>query len=155
MHDKHVGGRGTNIIISNKFCRYTCNLNEVYILENKLKSKTRIFFESPKSIISVNNSPDIPFKYSINPYQGCEHGCIYCYARNSHHYWGFGSGIDFESKIIAKPDASRLLEKRFLLKSWKPETILLSGNTDCYQPIERKLKITRSLLDVLQGSEIP
>ena len=117
--------------------------------------QTSVFLEHPKNIISENDSPDLHFKFSINPYQGCEHGCIYCYARNVHHYWGFGAGLDFEQKIIVKPEAPRLLEKRFLSKSWKPAMIMLSGNTDCYQPLERKYKLTRGLLQVFNKYKNP
>ena len=85
----------------------------------------------------------------MNPYQGCEHGCIYCYARNTHEYWGYSAGLDFERKIIAKPNAPELLEKQLMNKNWIPAPIMFSGNTDCYQPIERKLKITRQMLEVL------
>jgi DNA repair photolyase len=110
--------------------------------------KTEILQEQPAKIISTNNSPDIPFDYSINPYQGCEHGCVYCYARNTHEYWGYSAGLDWESKIMAKTSAAELLERKFLSKGWKSATVMLSGNTDPYQPVERKLKITRSLLEV-------
>jgi len=116
--------------------------------EGESRILTHLYIESPKSILSKNDSPDIPFTYSINPYQGCEHGCVYCYARNSHEFWGFNAALDFESRIIGKPNAPVLLRKKFMSRSWKPETIILSGNTDCYQPAEKKLKITRSLLKV-------
>lgn len=85
----------------------------------------------------------------MNPYQGCEHGCIYCYARNTHNYWGYSAGLDFEQKILVKEDAPRLLEEQLKKKNWQPEPIMLSGNTDCYQPIERDLEITREILKVL------
>src|SRR6185436_16420356 len=85
---------------------------------------------------------------SMNPYQGCEHGCAYCYARNVHNYWGYSAGLDFERKIIVKPEAPQLLEKFLMNKNWKATPITLSGNTDCYQPAERKYRITRSLLEV-------
>ena len=87
--------------------------------------------------------------WSMNPYQGCEHGCIYCYARNTHNYWGYSAGLDFEQKILVKEDAPRLLEEQLKKKNWQPEPIMLSGNTDCYQPIERELEITREILKVL------
>lgn len=108
--------------------------------------KTQYFAEHPKQIISNSNSPDIPFSASVNPYQGCEHGCIYCYARNTHEYWGFSAGLDFESKIMVKRNAPELLEKQFLSRNWQPKPIHLSGNTDCYQPAEREFKLTRQLL---------
>ena len=108
----------------------------------------RLFEETPKKIVSESNSPDLSHMYSINPYQGCEHGCIYCYARNTHEYYGFSAGLDFERKIIVKRNAAELLEQYFNKKNYQPVCILLSGNTDCYQPMERKLKITRSLLEI-------
>ena len=87
--------------------------------------------------------------YSANPYQGCEHGCIYCYARNSHEYWGYSAGLDFEKKILVKKNAPQLLEQKLQGKNWQGDTIIFSGNTDCYQPIERKLKITRKCLELM------
>jgi DNA repair photolyase len=85
----------------------------------------------------------------MNPYQGCEHGCIYCYARNTHNYWGYSAGMEFEQKILVKKDAPRLLEEKLKQKNWEPEPIMLSGNTDCYQPAEHQFKITRAILEVL------
>jgi DNA repair photolyase len=102
----------------------------------------------PKSIVNRVDSPDVPANWSMNPYQGCEHGCIYCYARVTHEYWGYSAGKDFEKEILVKVNAAELLEKKFKSKSWSPEPIMLSGNTDCYQPAERTFKITRSLLEV-------
>lgn len=102
----------------------------------------------PKTIVNKVTSPDVGMTYSLNPYQGCEHGCIYCYARNSHEYWGFSAGLDFERKILVKRNAPELLETLLKKKSWKAGTIVLSGNTDCYQPVEKKLQITRSLLQL-------
>ncbi|WP_154857954.1 PA0069 family radical SAM protein [Cyclobacterium xiamenense] len=101
-----------------------------------------------KSILSFNDSPDIPFSYSVNPYQGCEHGCVYCYARNSHQYWGYDAGLGFESKILVKKDCVRLLRKEFEKKNYRPRPMVLSGNTDCYQPAERKFKLTASILEL-------
>lgn len=109
---------------------------------------TQFFKEDSKTVVNKVSSPDVHMLYSLNPYQGCEHGCIYCYARNSHEYWGFSAGTDFESKIVVKDNAPELLRKFFNKKSWSPAPISLSGNTDCYQPVERKLKITRKLLEV-------
>ncbi len=144
-------GRGAQIHLPNRFAKsfYTREEAQDERIEENVPV-TRIYRENPKEIISRNDSPDIPFTHSINPYQGCEHGCVYCYARNSHEYWGFDSGLDFESKIIAKPDAHLLLQQKFKSTSWRPEMIVLSGNTDCYQPIEKKLKITRKLLKVFR-----
>lgn len=117
--------------------------------------KTEIFEDAAKSIISRNDSPDISFASSINPYRGCEHGCIYCYARPSHCYLGHSAGLDFETKLYAKTHAAALLEKEFSRPSYKPETIALGGNTDPYQPIERERRITRSLLEVLARTQHP
>ncbi|WP_338871080.1 PA0069 family radical SAM protein [Spirosoma sp. SC4-14] len=110
--------------------------------------KTQFFEEHPKQIISRPKSQDIGFLASINPYQGCEHGCIYCYARPSHEYWGFSAGLDFESKIMVKKNAPELLEKQFLARSYKPVVIHFSGNTDCYQPAERTYQLTRRMLQL-------
>jgi DNA repair photolyase len=101
-----------------------------------------------KSLINTVNSPDVGHGFSMNPYQGCEHGCIYCYARPTHSYWGYGPGLDFERKIMVKLDAPRLLEELFRKPSWKAAPIMLSGNTDCYQPIERKYRLTRQILEL-------
>ncbi len=112
------------------------------------EKKTAYFEEHPKTIVNRVDSPDIPLMHSLNPYQGCEHGCIYCYARNSHEYWGFSAGQDFEQKIVIKKNAAEKLEEIFCSKKWSCTPISLSGNTDCYQPIERKQKITRRILEV-------
>lgn len=110
---------------------------------------TQVYQEHPKKILNKVDSPDLGMEYSMNPYQGCEHGCIYCYARNTHTYWGFNAGLDFESKIIAKPTAPELLEKELRKSKHVAQSIMLSGNTDCYQPLERKMQITRRMLQVL------
>ena len=112
------------------------------------KVLTKFYQDHTRSILAKNESPDVGFAYSINPYRGCEHGCIYCYARPSHEYLGFSSGLDFESKIVVKQNAAALLQASFQQKSWIPQVILLSGETDCYQPVERTLKLTRECLKV-------
>jgi DNA repair photolyase len=117
-------------------------------VDNLRKVNTVFYRDYSKSVISKNDSYDLDFKYSFNPYRGCEHGCVYCYARPTHEYLGFSSGIDFETKIIVKEDAANLLEHEFKKKSYKPETIMFSGNTDCYQPIEKKLRLTRRALQI-------
>lgn len=109
---------------------------------------TRFYRDHSRSILATNESPDLGFTYSLNPYRGCEHGCIYCYARPSHEYLGFSSGLDFESRIMVKLDAPELLEAQFKALSWKPDVIVFSGNTDCYQPVERTLLLTRRCLEV-------
>src|SRR5262252_8690683 len=111
--------------------------------------RTQFLKDSARSIIARNDSPDIPFETSINPYRGCEHGCVYCYARPFHEYLGFSPGIDFETKILVKEDAPKLLREELSSPKWKPQTIAMSGVTDCYQPVERRLKLTRGCLEVL------
>jgi len=111
--------------------------------------RTQFFKDRTSTIIAYNDSPDIGFEASINPYRGCEHGCIYCYARPFHEYLGFSSGLDFETKIMVKEDAPKLLREELSSKKWQPKVIALSGVTDCYQPIERRLKLTRGCLEVL------
>lgn len=143
-------GRGAQINTNNKFFKSQYTDEHVEGIDEPLleNSTTQLFEEHPKKIVTISNSPDLSFVQSINPYQGCEHGCLYCYARNAHEYWGFSAGLDFENKIVVKRNAAPLLEKFFNKKGYVPATIMLSGNTDCYQPIERKLKITRSLLEI-------
>ncbi|MGF1635741.1 MAG: PA0069 family radical SAM protein [Cyclobacteriaceae bacterium] len=150
MNPKKTTGRGANLNTDSRFEKLQRGLFAIEGIDeaNDLLKATQVYIESPKNILSENDSPDVPWRYSINPYQGCEHGCIYCYARNSHNYYGWSAGLDFETKIIAKPDAPVLLEKELLKKNWKVQPIMLSGNTDCYQPLERKMKITRDLLQV-------
>jgi DNA repair photolyase len=110
---------------------------------------TMVFRDNTKKIIARNDSPDVGFEFSINPYRGCEHGCIYCYARPTHEYFGLSAGLDFETKIFAKLDAALLLRKELAAPKWQGDLIAISGVTDCYQPLERKLKVTRSCLEVL------
>jgi DNA repair photolyase len=110
---------------------------------------TQFFRDSTASIIATNDSPDVPFAASINPYRGCEHGCVYCYARPYHEYLGFSIGLDFETKIMVKEDAPALLRKELSAKKWTPQVLGMSGVTDCYQPIERRLELTRRCLQVL------
>ncbi len=142
-------GRGAAINPPNRFESLHLEPLELDVEDEDGRAvRTAFFRDSSRTILAKNDSPDVPFTYSLNPYRGCEHGCIYCYARPSHEYLGFSSGIDFESKILVKEDAPGLLAAEFRKKSWKPEWISLSGNTDCYQPVERKLRITRSCLDV-------
>jgi DNA repair photolyase len=150
--DEYFKGRGAQLNSTNPFLKQTVVQEHIEGLDEPLlsNSRTELFFENPKKVLNKVDSPDLgQMYYSINPYQGCEHGCIYCYARNSHQYWGYSAGLDFERKIIVKQNAAELLEKHLLNKNWKPVPISVSGNTDCYQPIERKLKITRSILEVL------
>jgi DNA repair photolyase len=124
------------------------DFSHIDLHEEELSVKTTYTEIFPKTIVNPVKSPDIGADYSMNPYQGCEHGCVYCYARTTHEYWGLGPGLDFERKIFFKKNAAALLRKEFNSKAWKPNVIMTSGNTDCYQPIERKLKLTRGLLEV-------
>ncbi len=111
--------------------------------------RTQFLADQTQTILTTNDSPDIGFTYSLNAYRGCEHGCIYCYARPFHEYLGLSAGLDFETRILVKHEAPQLLRKELASPRWKPEVIAMSGVTDCYQPIERKLGITRSCLEVL------
>jgi DNA repair photolyase len=111
------------------------------------KVPTSFYLDRTRTILAKNDSPDVSFTFSINPYRGCEHGCIYCYARPSHEYLGFSSGLDFETKILVKMDAPELLARALNNPRWQPQVVALSGNTDCYQPIERKLELTRRCLE--------
>ena len=117
--------------------------------------KTTVRIVAARTIISRNDSPDIPFTQSINPYQGCEHGCVYCYARPTHAYLDLSPGLDFETKLFAKPDAARLLRGELAARGYRCEPIALGANTDPYQPIEREWKITRSVLEVLAECDHP
>ena len=110
---------------------------------------TQFLRDTTATIITRNDSPDIPFRASLNPYRGCEHGCVYCYARPTHEYLGFSAGLDFESKIMVKENAPELLRRELASPKWQPQVIALSGVTDCYQPVERRLKLTRRCLEVL------
>lgn len=141
-------GRGAQVNPNNKFLKNQYSQDHIEGLDEGFlqKEKTEVIFTYPKTIINKVESTDIGLGYSLNPYQGCEHGCIYCYARNTHEYWGYSAGLDFERKIIVKKNTIELLEKTFSNKKWKPEPIMLSGNTDCYQPVERELEITRKIL---------
>ncbi|TFV94154.1 PA0069 family radical SAM protein [Algoriphagus kandeliae] len=143
-------GRGAQVQSGNRFLTQQIVTEHMEGLDEPLyvQPKTEVRIDHPKTIVNPINSPDLGLSFSLNPYQGCEHGCIYCYARNSHEYYGFTAGLDFETKLMAKPNAPKLLEKRLLSKSWKASPISLSGNTDCYQPLEKEMGITRELLKV-------
>lgn len=150
---EHVKGQGAQLNPHNRFEKNKMSVEDAYlnymaVEEESIVPKTKVIEIHPKTIVNEVTSPDVGMKWSINPYQGCEHGCIYCYARNSHEYWGYSAGVDFERNILVKKNAAALLEATLKQKSWKGETITLSGNTDCYQPLEKKLEITRSLLQV-------
>ncbi|MBE2289596.1 MAG: PA0069 family radical SAM protein [Chitinophagaceae bacterium] len=149
-NDRFEKGRGAQFNPKNRFLKgeYVQEHAEAIDEWEEEKRHTEYILDDSKTLVNKVTSPDVGMMYSANPYQGCEHGCVYCYARNSHEYWGYSAGIDFESRIVVKKNAPALLRKFFENKSWEPATISLSGNTDCYQPIERRMKITRALLEI-------
>jgi DNA repair photolyase len=143
-----VHGRGVSHDPPNRF--ETLHVErEAWTDESDPLPRTRFYRDHTRDIIATNDSPDVPLDAGINPYRGCEHGCVYCYARPTHEYLGFSAGLDFESKILVKPEAPELLRKRLASPRWRPRPLMLSGNTDPYQPAERRLKITRGVLEVL------
>jgi DNA repair photolyase len=117
--------------------------------------RTRYYPDATQSIVATNDSPDVPFSFSINPYRGCSHGCSYCYARPTHEYLGLGAGLDFETKVLVKLDAARLFRAWLCRDSWKPVPIAFSGVTDCYQPAERHFRLTRACLEVAWEARQP
>ncbi|MGV3586473.1 MAG: PA0069 family radical SAM protein [Adhaeribacter sp.] len=149
--DNYMKGRGAQFNPANPY------LKKEYVTEHPegldepflQNTPTEFFTEHPRKIVNAVESPDLGLSYSMNPYQGCEHGCIYCYARNTHHYWGYGAGLDFERKIIIKENAPEILAQQLEHPKWEVRPIMLAGNTDCYQPIEKEKKLTRRLLQVL------
>ncbi len=141
-------GRGAADNPQNRFTTIAVERDSEWTEEDPLP-RTEFLRDSSKTILTKNNSPDIPFEFSVNPYRGCEHGCIYCYARPGHEYLGFSAGLDFETKILVKEDAPALLHTALSKSSWQPRTISISGVTDPYQPVERRLKLTRRILQVL------
>lgn len=149
--DKYLKGRGAQVKPHNPFLMQQYVTEHPEGLDEEMLSEkppTLVFYEKPRKIVNKVDSPDVGMAFSLNAYQGCEHGCIYCYARNTHQYWGYDAGLDFETKIIVKPEAPALLEKHLLTKNWTPQPIVLSGNTDCYQPLEKKYELTRQLLKI-------
>lgn len=147
MTRKLLTGKGAQYNPPNSFQKNQVDWEAEEAYE-RAKPPTKVYHEYPWQILSKNNSPDLHFDYSVNPYQGCEHGCSYCYARTTHEYWGFSAGLDFESQIMVKFNAPDLLKKQLSNSKWKGELIMFSGNTDCYQPLEKKYELTRKLLSV-------
>lgn len=150
-------GRGSQVNTFNRFSGITYVQEYKEVLDEELleNEKTEVIYTYPKTIINKVESSDIGMDYSANPYQGCEHGCVYCYARPTHEYWGYSAGLDFEQKIIVKKNAAELLEKEITSKRWEVKPIMLSGNTDCYQPLEKQMEITRSMLKVFLKHKHP
>lgn len=144
-----IRGRGATRQPANRFEALAYEREPDWDDSEEPRPDTQFIPDASKSIISTNDSPDIPFAASINPYRGCEHGCIYCYARPTHEYLGFSAGIDFETKIMVKHDAPALLRNALSSPKWEPKTLAISGVTDAYQPIEKRLRLTRQCLEVL------
>jgi len=150
-----VRGRGASWSPANRFEKLHVDANDFDVVDvepdesERPRRETQFFRDGTKTIITHNNSPDIGFEMSLNPYRGCEHGCIYCYARPTHEYLGFSAGLDFESKIMVKTNAPELLRAELERPGWKPQVLVMSGVTDPYQPVEKKLRITRGCLEVL------
>ena len=149
-----IKGRGAQRNVPNRFFELSHEIRDDFLEfcqkegEESDKNKTLYLEVFPKTIVNKVESSDVGMSYSMNAYQGCEHGCIYCYARNSHEFWGYSAGLDFERRIMIKKDAPKLLEALLKKKSWKAHPIVMSGNTDCYQPAEKEFKITRQCLEI-------
>ena len=148
-----IHGRGASWSPANRFEKLHVDLSDVDVdpaeAEERPRRATQYFRDGSKTIITRNNSPDVGFETSVNPYRGCQHGCIYCYARPTHEYLGFSAGLDFESKIMVKMNAPELLREELESPHWRPQVIVMSGVTDPYQPVEKQLRITRCCLEVL------
>jgi DNA repair photolyase len=146
----YTTGRGAQINPANRFlsAEKGDEFDDLLNLEEEPDERTKFIEVFPKTIVNKVTSPDIGMFYSLNPYQGCEHGCTYCYARPTHEYWGYSAGLDFEKVILVKKNAPELLEETLKRKKWEVQTVSMSGNTDCYQPCERTYGITRKLLEV-------
>lgn len=148
--NEYLSGRGAQFNTTNRFLKNQQVKEEIEAIDewHNANVSTQYIEQQVKSIVNKVESPDLGMAYSMNPYAGCEHGCIYCYARNVHEYWGYSAGLDFERKIIVKVNASQMLRKTFMNSKWESRPIMLSGNTDCYQPAEQKYRLTRGLLEV-------
>ncbi len=155
--DDYIAGRGAQFNTKNKFIVQESTREYVEGIDDwEITNKKTQFIEmQSKSIVNNIESQDVGMGYSMNPYAGCEHGCIYCYARNVHEYWGYSAGLDFEQKILVKINAPDLLKKFLQKPSWECSSIMLSGNTDCYQPAEQKYRLTRQMLQVCDDFNQP
>ncbi|MCF3107242.1 PA0069 family radical SAM protein [Niabella sp. CC-SYL272] len=147
---QYLQGRGAQINTPNRFLKNERVKEHIESIDDweEANLPTQYLEQEAKTIVNKVESPDVGMGYSMNAYAGCEHGCIYCYARNVHEYWGYSAGLDFERKIIVKKNAPQLLRKQLMHPKWEPIPIMLSGNTDCYQPAEKKYRLTRGLLEV-------
>ena len=146
---KSIRGRGAALNPANRFEPIHLERDADWNPADDPAPATQFLRDASASIISCNESPDIGYRVSVNPYRGCEHGCIYCYARPTHEYLGFSCGLDFETRILVKEKAPELLRLALASPQWQPDTIAFSGVTDCYQPVERRLRLTRRCLEVL------
>lgn len=147
-HFAPLPGRGASTNPPNRFERLHREADPDCPPEERPHPHTEFFFDTSESLLTANDSPDIPFTIGLNPYRGCEHGCAYCFARPYHEYLGWSSGLDFETKILVKLRAPELLRRELSASRWRPQNISMSGATDCYQPCERQFKITRGCLEV-------
>lgn len=147
---KYKQGRGAQFNTKNKFLKNEVSKEHIESIDDREEKilPTQYIEQENKTIVNKVDSPDTGMRYSMNPYAGCEHGCIYCYARNVHEYWGYSAGMDFEQKIIVKKNAPQLLRKFLMNPKWNATPIMLSGNTDCYQPAEQHYRLTRKMLEV-------
>ena len=145
---KAIRGRGAAANPTSRFARLSYNRDEAWTNEDDPAPTTQFLKDTSRSIIAQNDSPDVGFDTSVNPYRGCEHGCAYCYARPTHEYLGFSAGLDFETRIVVKEDAPALLRQALASPRWTPRVVAMSGVTDPYQPIERHLRLTRGCLEV-------
>jgi len=153
--ERSIHGRGAADNPANRFVPLQFERDADFDPAEDSAPTTRFFRDASASLITYNDSPDIPFTASLNPYRGCEHGCIYCYARPTHEYLGFSAGLDFESRIMVKDRAPELLRLELASPKWKPQWLALGTVTDCYQPVERRLKLTRRCLEVLAEFQNP
>ena len=151
-----IDGRGTRSNPENRYQQLHLEPLPREDADEPVAPEPTVFYrDTSKRVLAENDSPDLGFRFSINPYRGCEHGCVYCYARPSHEYLSFSAGLDFERRIMVKDDAPLLLRAHFLSPRWQPQTVALSGNTDCYQPVERRLQLTRRCLEVFRDFRNP
>lgn len=149
---RRLSGRGTEANPENRYERIRVESDAE---ADGDPTPTLFYRDASRTVLAENQSPDVGFRFSLNPYRGCEHGCIYCYARPTHEYLSFSAGVDFERRIMVKHDAPELLRQTFLSPRWQPEVVALSGNTDCYQPVERQLRLTRRCLEVFREFRNP
>lgn len=155
MSGDPIKGRGAAENPPNRFDRFHYEVDPEVSPDDLPSPKTEFLKDATRRILATNDSPDVGFNFSLNPYRGCEHGCSYCFARPSHEYLGFSAGLDFETRILVKEDAPDLLRKELASPKWEPQTVMVSGVTDPYQPVERTLKLTRRCLEVFAAFRNP